>query len=62
MTDPEFLEVRGTTLETARSVELFDDCLSLLSFYLNSLANLKAELNRENVLALQDPAFEEIGA
>ena len=62
MTDTEFLEARRTTIETARSVGLFDDCLSLLPFYLDSLANLKAELNRENVLAFQDPTFEEIRA
>ena len=62
VTGPELLQAWRTAIETAGSVELFDDCLSLLSFYLDSLANLKAELNRENVLAFQDPTFEEIRA
>jgi hypothetical protein len=62
MTDPEFLQTWRTAIETARRVVLFYDCLSLVSFYPNSLTNLKAKLNSENMLALENPTLEKIGA
>jgi len=62
MPDSELFQAWRTAIETARRVVLFDNCLPLVSFYFDSLTNLKAKLNSENVLALEDPTFEEIGA